>query len=110
MNGNNKLQRNVAPLTVTKMSELRKMFEQKHVEDNHIDRKTAPRIRKTTSARKTFLKQEDTEPQQQWVQEDQEDTSTSFRRKFMFRIDDNSRKQPDIFVPLIPTVFHKLLP
>ena len=100
----NKLQRNVAPPTETKTSKLRKMFEQKNVEDNHIDKKTAPGIRKTTFTRKT-QKQENNAQQQTIVppqhlvqEEDQKNTPTYVRKKFMFGNFDESRRQPDSYI------------
>ena len=97
-NSDNLLQGNVVTPTLTKMSELKKMFEVNKVEDNQQAKKTTTTTRKTTSARKTHMKQEEVVPHLQWGKEDTRNNSTDFRAKFMFGKFDRVGRQPDAFV------------
>ena len=97
-NNVNLLQGNVTTPTVTKLSELRKLFEVKTVEDNHRAKKTTTTTRKNTPARKTPMELEEQEPHLQWGQEDQRRNTTSFKVKFKFENVDRVGRQPDAFV------------
>ena len=88
----------VTPKKVSKLSELRKLFESKIEEDNPLSKKTALYTRKEDTVRKTTL-QEDTQPHLQYDQEVLTNSIfvSTYEVKFGMT-DDPTRRRPDIFV------------